>query len=255
MRRRQPISTRTARLARRPPARALWRFALALPLLGLGACHDRATQPAPAESPTAGKSAEPLGWRDYRLGMFYTDTKAADAGMRWDPYTLGQCQDRMAIAGCTLRGADDGGELAMIDGIPFRVALAFNKHGVLTDVQLDYRKSGAITRAQCLDLLGRSYDWLSDQVGGLTNRASPRDKAHTVRIVAVRTPAGHMTNIGGPPGSQDYVSSFAFSGKTEGARRTTPYAWIFGSFIVAGDPHCDINIAYSAPDAVERGAP
>lgn len=122
-------------------------FATSLALiLAMAACGS-----APSgRDAEAGKqsSFKPMnGYRDLELGMSFEAAIGKLDSDLFNPASLKECFDDLALRGCGLMRKSTESMYEMRSGIPYALRLNFNSDDKLTDIELNYRRESRIGRA------------------------------------------------------------------------------------------------------------
>lgn len=224
------------------------RFMSIIGALALCACSPQSAKPQErAEKPVE-------GWGPFRLGMDYDAALAAMPEARWNPSALEDCQNDLALKGCIL--SQYQGILITVDGIGFSPSLVFDKHGKLIEISLDYRHEGRVGRNDCLDVYGRSLDFVAKEYGPL---AFPNAKAEPGWVTEQRrTGGGVIYSVGSKMGAQTFVTQ-PIRGEIGGVQfptalpitkwNTRPYVSAIAFLItVDGKNICQLSVTYSQPE-------
>lgn len=229
----------------------------ALGMAALGGCGSATAPPKPVAS------TKPLdGYGKIKLGISFREAmEGLDAG-DFNPYSLRQCLDDLPLDGCFLSASENASAYEVQDGIPYVLALSFNRHDKLTDINLSYSREKKVTQAECLTLHERTLDWLTKAYGEFrfSTHHNQKDPARQVRS----TPDKHqyavaltqkdffvtapMRSLGNLPAEvTDRVI-------TEWGRDR--YVSLFTTFIIVdGKPACSVDIGISEPASIERRKP
>lgn len=230
-------------------------------LIGMAILAGCNASPLPPKSEEAGvgePKVKPIdGYEDIKFGQGFNEVMAAHGGV-FDPYYVRSCYKNLAINGCSLSTPRDGPPFQMIDGIPYRLTVRFNKFDKVTDIQLQYIREGSgINGDDCRSIHERTLDWLTRDYGKFY---SPNYDLKGAKLS--RTPAGNTYFTGPQDESGSWVSIFArtYAGvpspevlkkpltKWDGRR----YAESFTTFIVASGNHCEVQAEFSEPESVPR---
>lgn len=241
-------------------------FATSLALiLAMAACGS-----APSGSDAeAGKqsSFKPMnGYRDLELGMSFEAAIGKLDSDLFNPASLKECFDDLALRGCGLMRKSTESMYEMRSGIPYALRLNFNSDDKLTDIELNYRRESRITGEQCRRIFGRTVDWAVADYGPLTFKrtgAKTGTYGENGNMLA-KTPEGTDYLYGIPGKSGSFVVSFMHPLgekvilKTEKGnqlvfsdQRTIS---VFASYIVVGNGICEVQFEIREPDSVERPA-
>lgn len=246
--------------------------ALALTIFGLVACSPTKSSKTPTDAPTTVYRTVD-GFRDLKFGSKFEDVIGKTDTSIFNPYSMKECFDQLALRGCGLsvNTDDDGntkGVYEMRDGIGYGVALEFNNLDRLTDISLEFRRTGRVTADECRGVYVRTADWVAKEYGPMSYlRAGDDPSRRDPNSIYTTTPGGIPFYYLKPTRDGGTVMSFLHL-KSEQARQTkqkdgktlietlSRAVTVFGSYIVVGsDAHCDIDVMFAEPDAVPRGHP
>lgn len=213
--------------------------------------------PTKSEQAEASKpQTKPIdGYGDVKFGQSFNEVMAA-YGQRFDAYYIRSCYKDLAINGCSLATTGDV-PFQMIEGIPYRLTVQFNKFDKVTDVQLQYAREGsAINSDDCRSIHERTLDWLTRDYGKFY---SPNYDPIARQF---RTPAGNAYSSGVPNKEGSWVALFArtYTGvpSPDVLKKPLPkwdnrrYVQLFTTYIVAAGNHCNVYAEFSEPGSVPR---
>jgi len=217
--------------------------------------------------PAPQPSYKPMdGYRDLKLGMSFEDAIGRLDSDLFNPVSLKECFDDLAIRGCGLSPKSDDTIYEMRSGIRYALKLEFNSDDKLTDIELNYHREGGITGSQCRSIFARTVDWASKDYGPLSYQRTgdrPIAKAPEGNVFAT-TPGGTKYLYNKPDESGSFVVSFLHPvgekliQKTENGKKLTfidqQSISLFASYIVVGRDICDIDFSIREPDSVPRPA-
>lgn len=155
------------------------------------------------------------GWGQLKLGQTFEDALVIVASGRFDPIGMRECLNELPLRGCGIY--EPASEIAVErkDGIPYHRSLSFNRLGQLTDIGLRFAKEGDVTPAECLDVHGRTLDWLTRDHGPLAQRVT--EERHTNQ----KSPGGVSFEVSAPIEDGSFIVPHARSvgSTTIGQRR------------------------------------
>lgn len=133
------------------------------------------------------ESGNPLdGFGDLKFGMSFDQALTATSTQMFNPYGLRECLSQLPIRGCLLVSGDNVASIyTRVEGIPYGLALDFNRFDQLTDIHLKFNRDGydseneRISSSDCLSVHERTIDWISQRYGAVT--APRKDDSVTVR--------------------------------------------------------------------------
>lgn len=238
----------------RTPRRA---FALYLLLCAsvIAGCEGKASQGTPQELQSAEPENKAIGgFADIKLGQDFSETLAAH-GKEFDPHSLQSCQEDLPINGCTLTTPRDGAPFRMIEGIPYRLDVKFNKEAKVTDVELEYSRNGkGINGEDCRAILRRTLEWLMKDYGHIYSDAGK--DAREVGVPTDRSKVGGSSDWAFFARSSIAPPSNAMLKKGLSNWDDRRYVAIDTFFnVVDGEARCTINVAFKEPDKVPRQDP
>jgi hypothetical protein len=220
------------------------RCALALAALLPGCQSGTLTNNQSAEAAPTPAAAELTGYGRVRFGMSFNEVLADIGGDPFNPSSIVSCARDMPLRGCFLApNRESAAPFAMRDGIPYMLDVSFNRLDHLTDIGLSYERESGITEDECLQLSGRTLDWLTRDYGAFQPQGHGRDEG---RVRQVRTPAGNTLPVLSTPNQGFIITMIA---DLHGGRRVDLLAI---EFPIASDPHCRIAINLGEPQNVER---
>jgi len=174
------------------------------------------------------------GYDHIKFGVSFTDIIGIMGSDLFNPVSVSECAENMPIDGCSLYRREDSSFFTMQAGIPYALELAFSKFDKLFRIGLVYNREGNISKAQCLEVLGRSIDWASKQYGEFKFGYSDKKS-----MILAKSPEGRKFEIGATD------SDFFFGTvdrKYEGKRNIE----VMGTFInVDGVPMCSVAVHFN----------
>ena len=161
------------------------RLSTAMLILILAGCNVP-TNIEPTEKPVE-------GWQDLKFGTPFDNAILSLRAVEWNPVSVSECYDRIAIEGCSLFSNREQAGAPLKNGIMYLPTLTFNRAGQLTEISTEYRKDKGINLSQCRDILRRTVDSTVEEFGSLRwPSASAQDEAGSL---VETTDKGHAYKI------------------------------------------------------------
>lgn len=240
-------------------------------LIALAACSPTKSSTPTDTTTTVYKAVD--GFRDLKFGSKFEDAIGKIDPSQFNPVSLKECFDQLALRGCGLSANtdDDGnvkGVYEMRDGIAYGVDLSCNPLDHLTDITLQFRRTGKVTADECRGVYARTADWVAKDYGPMSyQRIGDDPNYRDPDAIYTTTPGGNPYYYLKPTRDGGTVMSFLHL-KSEQARQTkqkdgktlvetlSRAVTVFASYIVvSGDAHCDVTVMFAEPDSVPRGNP
>lgn len=197
------------------------------------------------------------GYRAIKLGSTFEANVAALGSDRFNPYGVKECLDDLPLRGCAM-GSLDGRVYDVRDGISYALSLVFNKHDKLTDIELQYKREGNISKAECLSISERTLDWLVTDYGPFGSARNPKE---TTQMTPRKTLAGNPYFVALMSGDFVTVPMRTEPSSLVANKESLPitkwgnerYASLLSTFILVDKkPICDVTVEFSEPQSVER---
>lgn len=204
-----------------------------------------------ASNTTTQKPVE--GWQSLKFGSTIEEAMSAFPSVRWNPVSISECYQEMAIQGCGLFPDRENSLTALEDGIMFLPSLKFDKFGKLTSISMEYRTEGNISSEQCEDILQRSVDNAVKKFGSV-KWPKPVDSDQAGASMA-KTTAGNDypmwrskdgSFVGGP------MRTHWLGYRNDDSRPITEWnsiahIWILSSFILVDrKPYCSVSVVHQS---------
>ena len=226
----------------------------------LNGCTPNAVANNSADAkPAEVRATKPIeGFRDLKLGISFEQAIGLTDSQLFNPASTKRCFDDLPLKGCTLFTRDDDAVYEMRNGIPYGLRLSFNRFDHLTDIGLKYQRQTGVAPAQCLLVLGRTVDWVTQEYGSMKDR----DLAEADGTVIMhRSQEGNDFATFKPSAEGSYTSDFLYSGRWQKQIVKGVQHWshperhvtIFSSYIVIPERTiCEVEVTFAEPDRVER---
>ena len=167
------------------------------------------------------------------------------------------------FGGCHLTSAreEHDAPYEIREGIPYYLALSVNRLGHLTDIDLSFHRENDVTMTQCLEIFGRTLDWVTRAYRPFLQEHVPPQHGNSLRSMS--SPGGRMYSVS--TNDRSYLVGFLRTAPVRPARgfqETAIAQWddrryisLLSYFItVNGQPQCDVGITFSEPASIERWA-
>lgn len=212
--------------------------------ISLISCAQNQTQEPPAPK-------ELKGYADLNFGASFEEALAVAGSSAFNAYGISKCSEEIPIRGCLLTG-DESSVFRRIDGIPYRLQLAFNKFGTLTDISLEFvrrstynedndRIPASITAGECRDIIERTVDWVSRDF----SKIQVRDGDGSTESKILSTAAGNKYRHSGSANSFLVEGFIPFKSGRE--------IFLLSHFLtVDGEPDCSVDISFQESDRIPR---
>jgi len=234
------------------------RAAIAFSVALLSGCEG--PQPRKTEQASAGPSKPdvkpPEGYGDIKFESTFTQAINTVSSDLFNPASIVACYKDLPLYGCRLNRNTDGAPFEIKEGIPYQLTLSFNQFDKLTDIGLEYHREGGIKKAECLSIHERTLDWATREFGefrspqsrepGLEIRKTPLGRPYRVWL----SEDGSFVTLPSRPFGGEFTTTVAKQPivKWDGLR----YASLLSTFIVVGEPICDVQVQLSEPLSVVR---
>ena len=204
------------------------------------------------------------GYRDLTLGMTFEEAIGRVEPRLFNPVSLKECFDDLAIRGCGLTRNSADTIYEMRNGIPYALSLNFNSDDKLTDIALNFRREKGITGAQCRSIFAKTVDWVVRDYGPVTFKRSgdKLDVPGNDKDVVAKTPSGTEYRYNTPDTSGSFVVAFMHPVGEKVVRRNENgnqlvvkdqrSISLFASYIVVGDGICDVDFEIQEPYNIAR---
>lgn len=212
--------------------------------ISLVSCTQNQAQEPPA-------STELKGYADLNFGASFEEALAVAGASAFNAYGISKCSEEIPIRGCLLTG-EESSTFRRIDGIPYRLQLAFNKFGTLTDISLEFvrrstdnedndRVPASITADECRDIIERTIDWVSRDF----SKIQVRDGDGSTESKILTTAAGNKYRNSGSANSFLAEGFIPFKSGRE--------IYLLSHFLtIDGEPDCSVDISFQESDKIPR---
>lgn len=185
------------------------------------------------------------GWGKWYFGESLDDVLSFSGDIKWNSASVERCRSDMEIKGCLL-STFDSPSLPLIDAIPLYPQVAFDEHGLASEVILTYDHEGGINQQQCLNIFGRLVDWQVKEENLFKSDEIKQGKADKQAGWIIRqsaTPEGLPFSYGEAPKRDSFVTSVVRHSASELPK--SPETSIFSSFLVVNRrPICNVTIDF-----------
>ena len=176
----------------------------------------------------------------------------------FNPAAVSECFKELPLRGCLLSRNMNDVPYEMKDGIPYTLSLGFNRRDKLTDIGLHYDREGGISFDQCIEIHGRTLDWLTRDFGPLRAQMRSVERGTEIR----KTPDGtsfpvwfgkDRSFIAGPMRTVANIVPTPVEKQPITTWDKDRYVSLLTHFIiVGGKPICGVVAEFQEPVTVER---
>jgi hypothetical protein len=219
----------------------------------MAACHSE-TNPKPKQP----SKPQIQGYRDIRFGDTFREVLGKTPTGIFEPVSVKDCLENLPLRGCALGGDRDGyREFTVVDGIPYRLSVVFNRHDAATDISLTYKKEGDVSQAECIDIHIRTLNWLLKEYGTF---GEDQDNIHFIFQGVVTE--GQKKQLNRFASATGFVSGFARTvsatpdwGKPITRWDKSRYVDLFTYYLDLNGGICDLEVGFREPVSIERSPP
>jgi len=208
--------------------------------LALAACGST----APAAQSENAKPSRIGGYGNLQFGMSFAESTELTGLSRFNPAAVKGCLLELAVRGCYLTPDDNLISYTSVDGVPYTLALSFNRFDKLTDISLKYEREmiddpdQKMSLEDCRAIHERTADWLVKDFGAFEQK-----KEKGVEIVKTAKGSEYSYHLDGTT----FIASFQKNLSDKRRISLVSHYMVLGS-----NTTCSIGAEFSEPDTVER---
>lgn len=210
---------------------------------------ERNVDPAVATSTT-----KPIdGYGELKLGSSFEDVLGVVGGDQFNPYSLKDCFDNLAIRGCFLTQTTEAKIFEFRDGVPYKLQALISPGNKVADLSLVYDREADISSAECARVIGITIDWVEADYGPLRRFLKVDGK----EVSRFTTPRGAEFIFKKPAADGSFMLTHLNTQEPE--RREKKINWpvrnisLFSFFFrINGKPSCHVSVQFSEPSSVPR---
>jgi hypothetical protein len=208
--------------------------------IGLAACGST----APAAQSESAKPSGIDGYGNLKFGMSFAEATGLTGLSRFNSAAVKGCMIELAVRGCYLTPGDNLTSYVSVDGVPYTLALSFNRYDKLTDISLKYQREmiedpdQKMSFEDCKAIHERTADWLVKEFGQFDQK-----KEDGVEILKTAKGSEYSFYRNGTT----FIASF--QKKLPDKRRVS---LISHYMVLDPETNCSIDVQFAEPETVER---
>lgn len=171
------------------------------------------------------------GFGEFTFGMSFEEVLSRRGNNEFNPVSIVECPDVLAVRGCLLTQRADGRHDLIKEGMPYRLAAKLDRNNRLYEIALHYEPEVSLSRIECVEILERTIDWSWPNTDATNDLDLSDDYEWRTSFNGVRYPisrSGQFATVFEPENSEEvsrsYFTSFLSLDREDQCRVSVAFA-------------------------------